>query len=148
LRTFSEITDQDLAQVTELWERRTSSRATGNVTEYIAAGRKPPSSILIGKKGGEVVCGAMVGFTGQRGWINDICVDERFQRRGFGRAIVAAAETWLTERGAPNIRLKVPYTHLAVIGFYDKLGYRFQHTVVLGKLVQAGAHDAMKLELL
>jgi ribosomal protein S18 acetylase RimI-like enzyme len=138
LRTFSEITDQDLAQVLELWERCESARASGNVIEYIYAARNPPSaSILIGKKAGDVVCGAMVGFTGQRGWINDICVDKRYQRQGFGRAIVAAAETWLAERGAPNIRLKVPYTNLAVIGFYDKLGYRFQDAVVLGKVVPA-----------
>jgi ribosomal protein S18 acetylase RimI-like enzyme len=150
LRTFSEVTDQDdLGQVIELWGRCESQRVPGNLLDYIYAARNPPSaSILIGKKAGNIVCGAMVGYTGQRGWINDICVDQHYQRQGFGKAIVAAAETWLAERGAPNIRRKVPYTNLAVIGFYDKLGYRFQDAVVLGKVVPAAAHDCAKRESL
>jgi ribosomal protein S18 acetylase RimI-like enzyme len=119
------------------------------VAGYIAAARHPPSaSIIVGKKAGNVVCAAMVGFTGQRGWINDSCVDKRFQRQGFGRALVAAAEAWLAERAAPEIRLKVPYTNLGVIGFYDKLDYRFQDAVVLGKLVPTTALNGEKRELL
>jgi ribosomal protein S18 acetylase RimI-like enzyme len=134
LRVFSEITDQDLPQVIALWDRCDTSSAKINVADYVAAARKPPSaSILVGKKDGDIVCGAMVGFVGPRGWINDILVDKAFQRQGFGKAIVSAAEAWLQERGAPNIRLKVRYTNLSVIGFYDKLGYCFQDAVVLGK---------------
>jgi ribosomal protein S18 acetylase RimI-like enzyme len=134
LRIFFEVTDNDLPEVIKLWDRGDTSSAKINVADYIAAARKPPSaSILIGRKDGKVICGAMVALIGQRGWINDICVDKDFQRQGFGSSIVSVAEAWLEQRGAPNVRLKVRYTNLAVIGFYDKLGYRFQDTVVLGK---------------
>lgn len=134
MRVFSEVTDDDVPQVVNLWERCNSTAKSGNVASYVAAARKPPSaSILIGRKDGKVVCGAMVGFIGQRGWINDICVDSDFQRQGFGKSIVSEAEAWLEQRGAPNIRLKILYTNLSVIGFYDKLGYSFQDKVVLGK---------------
>lgn len=134
MRVFSEVTDKDISQIVQLWEGCASSTAIGHVADYIAAARKPPSaSILIGRTAGKIVCAAMVGFVGQRGWINDICVGKDFQRQGFGTAIVRAGEAWLEQRGAPNVRLKVRYTNLAVIGFYDKLGYRFQDTVVLGK---------------
>lgn len=134
MHAFSEVTDDDIPQVVGLWERSASPARKDHIATYIAAARKPPSaSILVGKKNGNVVCGAMVGFVGQRGWINDVCVDKEFQRQGFGTSIVAAAEAWLQQHDAPNIRLKILYTNLSVIGFYDKLGYRFQDKVVLGK---------------
>jgi len=80
-----------------------------------------------------VIAGVMVGFDGQRGWIYDVCVDKTFRRQGFGRATVSATEAWLRQRGAPSIHLQMHFTNLAAIGFYDKLGYRFQDMVVLGK---------------
>jgi len=138
LLVFSEVTDEEFPRVIDLWARCDTSNAKINVADQVAAARKPPSaSILIGEKAGDVICCAMVGFVGQRGWINDICVDKALQRRGFGTAIVSAAEKWLQERDAPNIRLKVRHTNLSVIRFYDKLGCHFQDTVVLRKHLDA-----------
>jgi len=106
LRVFSEITDQDLAQVITLWDRCDISSEKISVADYVTAVRKSPAaSIIVGRKNGDVVCGAMVGLVGQRGWINDVCVDKVFQRQGFGIAIVSAAENWLRRRGASIIRL-------------------------------------------
>jgi ribosomal protein S18 acetylase RimI-like enzyme len=91
------------------------------------------SSILVGKKNGDVIAGAMIGFDGQRGWIYGICVHKTFRRQSFGKAIISAAEAWLGQRGAPSIHPQMHFTNLAALGFYDKLGYRFQDMVVLGK---------------
>jgi GNAT superfamily N-acetyltransferase len=106
LCVFSEITDQDLAQVIMLWDRCDISSEKIGVADYVTAARRSPAaSIIVGREDRDVVCGAMVGFVGQRGWINDVCVDKVFQRQGFGKAIVFAAENWLRQRGASIIHL-------------------------------------------
>jgi GNAT superfamily N-acetyltransferase len=108
LRVFSEITEQDLAQVIMLWDRCDFSSEKISIADYLTAARRSPAaSIIVGRKNGEVFCGTMVGFVGQRGWINDVCVDKVFQRQGFGKAIVSAAESWLRQRGALIIHLSL-----------------------------------------
>ena len=140
---ISEITGDDRQQVIELWDRCDGSPATSDAHDLVAeAGKHSSSSILIGKKDGDVIAGVIVGFDGQRGWIYGVCVDKTFQRQGFGKAIVSAAETWLRERGAPSIHLQLRFTNLAAIGFYDKLGYRFQDMVVLGKHFETTRHPS------
>jgi len=75
----------------------------------------------------------MVGFEGRRGWVYYLCVDPSVQRRGFGRAIMPAAEAWLRRRGTLKIHLQFRLTNLVVLGFYEKLGYGHQKFAVMRK---------------
>ena len=49
----------------------------------------------------------MVGHDGHRGVLYYLAVDPEFQKRGFGKAAVAAAEAWLRARGVWKINLMV-----------------------------------------
>src|SRR5690349_20246164 len=77
---------------------------------------------LVGIVDGQVVATVMAGYEGHRGWINYLAVAPSFQRQGFGRTIMAAAERLLRECGCPKINLQIRTSNAAVIQFYQELG--------------------------
>lgn len=81
------------------------------------------ADILVGTLGGRLVASAMVGHDGHRGWLYYVAVAPDRRRQGLGRVLVAAAETWLKERGVPKVHLMVRETNQAVAAFYQGIGY-------------------------
>ena len=75
----------------------------------------------------------MAGYDGHRGWLYYLGVAPGLQGSGHGRALVVAAEAWLAAAGAVKVQLMVRRTNDAVLGFYERLGYDDQETVVLGR---------------
>ncbi|MEL7975599.1 GNAT family acetyltransferase [Isoptericola sp. F-RaC21] len=131
---FREIADDDVEQVVALWEACGLTRPWNDPRLDIADARaNPTSTVLVGVGEGGVVASAVVGYDGHRGWIYYVAVDPREQGSGLGRAAVAAAEGWLRAAGARKVQLMVRATNAQVVGFYDRLGYADQETVVLGK---------------
>lgn len=78
---------------------------------------------------------AMVGADGHRGWVYYMAVRPQDQGRGLGALLMAAAEDWLRQAGAPKVQLMVRTSNAAVAGFYERLGYADQETSVLGKFL-------------
>ncbi|MEJ6490236.1 GNAT family acetyltransferase [Leucobacter sp. USCH14] len=114
-----------------------AERALGGATSTILAGRSDA---------GEVVATVMVGVDGHRGWVYYLAVSPARQRQGWGRRLMAAAEAWLQEHGAPKVQLMVRSGNAAVLGFYDALGYSDQQTVVLGKFLDPQLERMKRLE--
>jgi ribosomal protein S18 acetylase RimI-like enzyme len=81
---------------------------------------KPNSDILVLD---DLTGSVMVGHDGHRGWLYYVAVAPDRRRQGFGRALVAAAEAWLKQRGVPKVHLMVRETNQAVASFYQRLGY-------------------------
>ena len=75
----------------------------------------------------------MAGYEGHRGWINYLAVDPNERAAGHGRALMAAAETRLRERGCPKINLQVRATNPDAIAFYGRIGFTIDDAVSLGK---------------
>ena len=67
---------------------------------------------------------------GRVAWIEEVAVHQDWRRRGVGRALTAAFESWTGNRGAKLIALA---TRRAA-GFYQSLGYKESATYFL-KLV-------------
>ena len=87
--------------------------------------------------GGEALAGSvMTGFDGHRGWVYYLAVSPEHRRKGLGRALMAAAEAWLRERGAPKIQLMVRADNDAALGFYEALGLERQQVVTLGRFLK------------
>jgi len=87
---------------------------------------------LAGDEGGPGLAGTvMVGHDGHRGWMYYVAVARERRGKGLGRALVAAAEAWLAERGVPKAMLMVRTTNAGVLGFYERQGYARSRTVVL-----------------
>jgi ribosomal protein S18 acetylase RimI-like enzyme len=57
------------------------------------------------------------------GVIDTLCVRASARRRGIGRALMAAAETWLREHGAHDVELTVYDANREAVAFYEALGY-------------------------
>ena len=92
-----------------------------------------PDLFLVGEEAGVVVGSVMAGYDGHRGWINYLAVEPGRQRSGRGRALMAAAEERLRDRGCAKINLQVRDTNEAARGFYEAIGYRQDPVVSFGK---------------
>jgi len=84
---------------------------------------------------GKVVGTVMGGYDGHRGWIYSLAVDPAHQRQKLGTALIRHVEKALAEQGSPKINLQVLPSNAAAIGFYEKLGYRVEERISMGKVL-------------
>jgi ribosomal protein S18 acetylase RimI-like enzyme len=116
-------TPEDEADIVALW------RDCGLTVPYNDPQRdfrfalgKPASDVLIAED--DAILGSvMVGHDGHRGWIYYLAVAPARQRQGLGRALVTAAEQWLSQRGVAKLNLMVREHNHTVAAFYEKLGF-------------------------
>nr|WP_233565605.1 GNAT family acetyltransferase [Cellulomonas sp. PhB143] len=131
---LGEIADDDVAAVVALWQECGLTRPWNDPDVDVAdARRNPTSTVLVARRDGAVVGTAMAGYDGHRGWVSYVAVAPATRTTGIGRALVRAAEQWLAGVGATKVQLMVRSTNGAVQGFYARLGYTDQETVVLGR---------------
>ena len=91
---------------------------------------------IVGVLNQRLVATAMVGYEGHRGWVNYLAVAPEHQGKGFGRAIMIEAEKLLTEAGCPKVNVQVRGTNAVAIQFYERIGYRIDDVVGLGKRIE------------
>lgn len=75
----------------------------------------------------------MVGYEGHRGWVNYLAVHPRWQGRGLGRALMERAEHLLRDQACPKLNLLIRSDNAAVQAFYERLGYRVDQAIPMGK---------------
>ena len=132
--SISPIADGEVNAVIALWERCGLTRPWNDPRSDIAlACRGPASTILVGRNSGNVVASAMVGHDGHRGWVYYVAVDPACQKRGFGRAIMDAAENWLREAGVAKLQLMVRHENTKAGAFYESIGYDEAPVAVFAK---------------
>ena len=81
----------------------------------------------------------MVGHDGHRGWVYYVGVDPDCRGKGFGRAIMDAAEDWLRQRGIVKVQLLVRGENTKVQAFYETLGYDEQDRIIYAKWLDGRA---------
>jgi ribosomal protein S18 acetylase RimI-like enzyme len=128
------IADADVAAVIALWQACGLTRPWNDPSADIALSRKGPNStILIGRDDDDIVATAMVGHEGHRGWVYYVAVDPHRQGKGYGRAIMNAAEDWLRATGIEKLQLLVRPGNTQVKAFYESLGYGEQPRIMFAK---------------
>jgi len=131
---ITELVETDTDAVVALWQRCDLTRPWNDPVADIEHSRRATDSIvLVGRDAGSIIASVMVGFDGHRGWVYYLAVDPHAQRRGLGRVMMMAAETWLRERSVPKLQLMVRDTNVNALGFYESLGLERQPVVTLGK---------------
>lgn len=93
------------------------------------------STVLIARSAAAITGTAMIGCDGHRGWIYYLAVAPDARRAGLARALMAAAEAWLGERGAPKIQLMVRDGNDAANAFYERLGFARQPVTTWGRFI-------------
>jgi ribosomal protein S18 acetylase RimI-like enzyme len=132
--TVKPIEDRDSAEVIGLWQRCGSTRPWNDPARDIALARKDTNAtVLLGRHDGALVASVLVGHDGHRGWVYYVTVDPDHRFKGFGRAIMSAAEHWLRARGIEKLQLMVRGDNAEVHAFYQSLGYFEQERVVFAK---------------
>lgn len=136
-----EIEDGDVVQVIALWSGCGLVQARHDPTSDIAlARRNPHATVLVAAAAAQIIGAAIVADTdGRCGEAYYIGVDPSLRRRGLGRALVTAAETWLMRRGVYALRLRVEETNSDAAAFYRHLGYRETGRLYMQKLLPAPA---------
>lgn len=129
----------DEAGVVALWRACDLLRPQNNPHRDIARKlRVNPEWFLVAEADGLIVGAVMAGYEGHRGWINYLVVDPARQRNGLGRKLMDAAEQRLRAAGCPKINLQVRPENHAAIAFYERIGFRVEGAISLGKRLE---HD-------
>ena len=92
-----------------------------------------PDLFLVAVSGGEVVGTVMAGYDGHRGWIHRLAVSPALRGGGIGRALMAEAEQRLATYGCLKVNLQVIGSNDDVVAFYEKLGYRVEDRISMGR---------------
>jgi ribosomal protein S18 acetylase RimI-like enzyme len=114
----------DEAAVIALW-RACDLTAPYNdpASDFRFARGGPASDILVAVDANDIMGSIMVGHDGHRGWLWYVAVTPQHRKKGIGRALVKAAEEWLSARAVPKVHLMVRETNAQVVEFYAKIGY-------------------------
>ena len=131
---IADIADADVATVIALWQACGLTRPWNDPAADIAlARREPHSTVLIGRDGDAIVATAMVGHDGHRGWVYYVATDPDRRTKGYGRAIMNAAEDWLRAAGIAKLQLMVRRENARAGAFYQSIGYAEAQTIVFAK---------------
>ena len=126
--------DADIAAVIALWQRCGLTRPWNDPAADIALARRGANAaMLLGRDGEAVVASVLVGHDGHRGWVYYVAVDPQHRKKGFGRAIMTAAEDWLRACGIQKLLLMVRPDNTQVQAFYETLDYDEQERIVYAK---------------
>jgi ribosomal protein S18 acetylase RimI-like enzyme len=131
---IADIADADVAAVIALWQACGLTRPWNDPASDIALARRGPNStVLVGRDGGAIVATVMVGHDGHRGWVYYVATDPDRRAKGFGRAIMNAAEDWLRAASIAKLQLLVRRDNAKAGAFYQSIGYAEAQTIVFAK---------------
>jgi ribosomal protein S18 acetylase RimI-like enzyme len=125
---------EDEKTVVELWEKCDLVRPWNN--PHLDIQRKMrvnPELFLVGIIDNRIIATAMGGYEGHRGWVNYLAVDPALQRQGLGQRMMQEIEKRLLEIGCPKINLQVREGNTSALEFYNRIGYKDDHAVSMGK---------------
>lgn len=124
----------DESQVVRLWQA--CELIVPRNVPHLDIARKlafQPDLFFVAERDDEIVGTAMAGYEGHRGWVNYLAVAPAFQRHGLGRRLMEFVEARLAVLGCAKINLQVRSGNAGVVEFYERLGYRVDEVVSLGK---------------
>ena len=121
--------------VIALWQACGLTRPWNDPASDIALARRGPhSTVLIGRDGDAIVATAMVGHDGHRGWVYYVATDPDRRAKGYGPAIMNAAEDWLRAAGIAKTAIAgSTRKRQGVAAFYQSIGYEEAQTIVFAK---------------
>ena len=130
--------DADEEAVAALWRQVFADDPPWNDPPLVMAKKRAVQRelFLVAVENGALAGTAMGGYDGHRGWVYAVAVRPDLRRRGIGARLMSKLESALSTLGCPKINLQVRAGNEAVVAFYQRLGYKIEQRVSLGKLLQ------------
>ena len=120
-----------LAEGLAAWRNRQAAVPAARqwLTDSFATADRQDGTVLVAvdKTGiaGVITISEQRHFTGEvDGYIGELAVASHAVRRGIGRALIAAAETWAQDRGLRHLTLHTGMANIPARHFYAALGFR------------------------
>lgn len=131
---FRSMTDEDEAEVIDLWHRCDLTRPHNDPAQDIAfCRREPMSDVLVAEVDGKIAASVMVGHDGHRGVVYYVSVDPAHQGKGYGRQVMQTAENWLKERDVWKLNLMLRADNEKVRSFYESVGYEVEPRLCMAR---------------
>ena len=92
---------------------------------------------LVGEADGVILATLLAGYDGFRCWVYHLAVDRGQRRKGYGRQMMREAERMLGRTGCPKLNIQVRAHNQEVVEFYERLGYRIDDHISMGKLLSS-----------
>jgi ribosomal protein S18 acetylase RimI-like enzyme len=106
----------------DLWHHADASPSPTDTPEQIDQVIQDPAASVLVAVDNDLLVGSIIGgWDGWRGNLYRLAVLPSYRRRGVARALVAAAEERLAERGARRVSALVEHDHPWAVGFWDSL---------------------------
>lgn len=124
----------DTEDVIHIWEECGLIRSWNNPHLDIQRKMKAQNDLFfVGEFANKIIATAMFGYEGHRGWLNYFAVLPHYQKKGFGKQLLAFGESKLLERGCPKLNLQIRMDNKQAMNFYKAVGYSEDAAVSFGK---------------
>src|SRR4030042_6000941 len=134
LREFQLSTDY--IQVITLWQAAGPGihlRRSDNEGEIAKKLQRDPDLFLIAETGGHIIGTVLGGFDGRRGMVYHLAVDDLYQKKGVGTALMAELERRMRRKGCIKAYLLVTRDNLDAIRFYESQSWENMDLLIFGK---------------
>jgi ribosomal protein S18 acetylase RimI-like enzyme len=126
--------DTDRAQVIKLWEACGLTVVWNDPNKDINRKLSEHTDLfLVGEVDDEIIACVMGGYDGHRGSVNYLAVSPSYQNKGYGKKMLHKIESCLLDLECPKVNLMVRTSNQEVIRFYERLGYKIDPVVCIGK---------------
>ena len=131
IRSFRQ---EDEAPLIKLWEKCELVVTWHDPSkDIIRKVQLDPEGLLLGWHDNSLIASVMAGYEGHRGWLNYLAVDSEFRRKGLGKTMMKAAETYLEQFECPKINLQISAQNHQVNEFYKSIGFLQEDVINMGK---------------
>ena len=122
--------------VVDLWIKSGISVGSTDTREELERMlQRNPNIFLIGKINNSVIGVVMGGFDGRRGYVHHLTIDPDYQRRGYGKIIMADLIEKFRKIGVHKIHLFIEKYNKDVVEFYRNLGWEIRDDLIMMSFV-------------
>ena len=119
-------------EVIELWRKTGISVGSTDTKEELKRMiEHNPDLFLIGKIEEKVIGVVMGGFDGRRGYVHHLAVDQKYQKKGYGKIIMDELMVRFRKMRVHKVHLFIEKYNKEVVKFYQNLGWEIRDDLIM-----------------
>jgi ribosomal protein S18 acetylase RimI-like enzyme len=119
-------------EVLELWKKTGIGVGSSDIKEETALIlNRNPELFLIGKEKDKIIAVVIGAFDGRRGYVHHLAVDPKYQKRGYGKAILDDLIERFHKMRVHKIHLFIQKDNKDVLDFYSKQGWEIREDIIM-----------------